>query len=257
MNEAERTALAEEVARGDQDALQRLIVVYHVALRRAVDTRIEADLRRYLEPDDVLQQAYVSAVKAVGDQRRNRKGADTPSHGHERAENQNRDRKGADSPRHERERAPAPKRAQPGTAVLQFDSPAVFYKWLEAIAICRLKDQERALRRRKRDIARVVHDRADFTTSFPDLIDRIAGSDSTPSRRIGKDEAIAAVMSCLARLTNDQREVVRLRFLEGKSVAEVAGALGKTEANIHVLCHRGLKRLRELMVSITRYLTHL
>ena len=67
---------------------------------------------------------------------------------------------------------------------------------------------------------------------------------------------MAAVLSSLARLTEDQRDVVRLRFLEGKPVAEIAIRLGKTEAAVHMLSHRGLKALRELMTSLSDYISH-
>ena len=92
-------------------------------------------------------------------------------------------------------------------------------------------------------------------TSYPDLVDRVAAADGTPSRLVSRDEAVAAIVSSLARLTADQREVMRLRFLEGKSVADVATRLGKTETAVHSLCLRALKALRKLMGSISRYLT--
>jgi RNA polymerase sigma-70 factor (ECF subfamily) len=207
MTAEELAALVKLVARGDRDALQRLIVHYHTPLRRALEARVEPSLRHHIDPDDVLQEAYVNAFNAIVE--------------------------------------------------CHFDSPAGLYKWLETIAACRLKDQERALRRQKRDVGREVRGRRETTASYPDLVHRVAGDESTPSRRIARNEAIAAVMSSLARLGDDQRRVVRMRYLEGQSVAEVAKRLGKTEAAIHMLCHRGLKSLRELMVSITRYLTRL
>ena len=107
----------------------------------------------------------------------------------------------------------------------------------------------------KRDVAREVRDAPDATASYPDLVHRLAGGESTPSHRVAREEAVAAVLSSVARLTDDQRDVVRLRFLEGRSVAEVAERLGKTEPAIHMLCHRVLKVLRERMVSISRFLT--
>ncbi len=136
-----------------------------------------------------------------------------------------------------------------------FDGPAGFYKWLEKIALNRLNDEERGVRRRKRDVHRERRDPAGARTSYPDLVGRLASPDSTPSRRLARGEAVAAVLSSLARLSDDQRETVRLRFLEGQSVADVAAHLGKSEAAVHMLCHRGLKALRGLMVTISRYLT--
>jgi len=79
----------------------------------------------------------------------------------------------------------------------------------------------------------------------------------SPSRELAKAEVSAALTSSLARLTDDQREVVRLRFLEGWAVDEVASRLDKSEAAIHMLCHRGLKDLRKVMLSMTRFLSSL
>lgn len=139
----------------------------------------------------------------------------------------------------------------------RFDGPGAFYRWLEAIALTKLKDEVRSLRRGKRDVRRIAHSWTEMTSTCPDLVYRLASPESTPSRVVAKDEAVAAVMSCLARLSDDQREVVRLRFLEGRSVGEIAQQLGKSEPAIHVLCHRGLKALRRCMVSITHFLTGL
>ena len=139
----------------------------------------------------------------------------------------------------------------------RFEGPGAFYKWLEKIALNALRDQERALKRQKRDVAREIHGSGQTSTSYPDLVQRIATSDSTPSRPVRRNEAVAAVLSSLARLTDEQREVVRLRYLEGRPVAEIATRLGKTEMAVHSVCRRGLKALRESMVSISRYLTRL
>jgi RNA polymerase sigma-70 factor (ECF subfamily) len=138
-----------------------------------------------------------------------------------------------------------------------FDGPAGFYKWLETIALDRLKDLKRDLGRKKRDIGRQLSAPPAATSSYADLVERLASPQSTPSRHLAKREACAAAVSSLARLTPDQRAVVRMRLLEGKQAAEVAAELGKSEAAVHMLLHRALKELRKLMVSITRYLSRL
>jgi RNA polymerase sigma-70 factor (ECF subfamily) len=91
--------------------------------------------------------------------------------------------------------------------------------------------------------------------SCVDLANQVVSADGTPSRTLGMDETVAAILSSLGRLTEDQREVVRLRFLEGHAVSDVAAQLNKSESAVHMLCHRGLAALRDLMVSITRYMT--
>ncbi len=204
MTEAERTRQVQRAVAGDGNALQRLIVHYHGPLYGTVDGRMDAAVRRHVDPDDVLQQAYVSAFQAI---------------------------KGC-----------------------RFDGPGGFYKWLETIALNQLKEMQRNLRRQKRDIARRQTGSPAATTSYPDLLDRLTSPGSTPSRHLARREAAAAVISSLARLTDDQRQVIRLRFLEGRPVAEVAARLGKSETAIHGLCYRGLGRLGAPLASMRQYL---
>lgn len=204
MTDDEQARQVKQAVTGDLDALQRLIVGYHPALRVAVNSKLDGASRRHVDAEDVLQEAYAAAFKDV--------------------------------------------------TGCQFTSAAAFYKWLETIALDRLRDKQRALRRKKRDIAREVQP-ATLSASAPDLLNRIASPDSTPSRKLARDEAISALLTSLARLTQDQRDVVRLRYLEHMPVAEVAAKLGKTEAAVHMLCHRGLKALRTFMVSISRYMS--
>ena len=205
MNERERAEQIELAAGGDLDALQRLIIEYHVPLRTALEGMMDAAMRRVIDPDDVLQEAYTAAFRAIS--------------GH------------------------------------HFDGPAAFYRWLERIALNELKDQQRALKRQKRDVAREVREPAQTRTSYPDLMHRLTATDSTPSRRVARGEAVAVVLSSLARLTDDQREVVSLRYLESRPVSEVAARMGKTEVAIHSLCRRALKALRQSMASTSHYLT--
>ena len=207
MNEGEKNEQVAKALGGDVDALQRLIVHYHAILRGVVATAIGGALRHRIDPDDVLQQAYISAFTSFADMR--------------------------------------------------FGSAGHFYKWLETIALNHLKDVQRSLRRQKRDVGREVSCRVLPNASAPDLMQRLAAGDTTPSRHLAREEATAAVMTCLARLGHDQREVVRLRIIQDVPVAEIAQRLGKSEVAVYALCRRGLKSLHELMVPLTQYLTNL
>ena len=51
----------------------------------------------------------------------------------------------------------------------------------------------------------------------------------------------------LAKLTEDQQQVVVLRFLEGLSLAEVACIMKRPAGAIKSLQHRAVLRLRALM----------
>ena len=59
------------------------------------------------------------------------------------------------------------------------------------------------------------------------------------------------------RLSEEYRRVVQWRFVQGLPVAQVARRLGKSEPAVHMLCHRTLKKLRELMGSPSKYLSRL
>jgi RNA polymerase sigma-70 factor, ECF subfamily len=137
----------------------------------------------------------------------------------------------------------------------RFDTPAAFYTWLETIVRNRLKEMRRYHRRDKRDIARQMASPRQANTSYANMLDRLGGSVFTPSRILAKDEACAALISSLARLTDDQRRALQMRFFEGRAVSEVAAVLGKSENAVCVLCHRALKELAHLMGSITLYMS--
>jgi len=205
MDEKERAEQVRRAVQGDGDALQRLIVHYHGVLFATIDGRMDEALRQYLEPDDILQQAYIRAFKSI--------------------------------------------------TGCTFDGAGSFYKWLERIALDRLLSASRDLRRKKRDIRRNVTGSPAGTTSYPDIFARLASPHTRPTRDLARQEASAAVISSLARLTDDQRTAVRMRFIEDKPVSEIAAELDKSEAAVYALCTRGLSALKEIMISITRFLT--
>lgn len=141
-----------------------------------------------------------------------------------------------------------------GVARCRFDGAGGFYKWLETIVLARLADLRRRLRSQKRDVRRHVPQQT-LAQSTYDLFGTVTAGDTTPSRAVVRNEAVAAVLSSLARLSEDRREVIRLRFLEGRSVAEVAERLGKSEGAVHQLCSRGLSDLRRHLEPLTARLS--
>lgn len=86
-------------------------------------------------------------------------------------------------------------------------------------------------------------------------IDHLRVNRPTPSENVLDPEAPAlssldrpmAVRDALAALPEDQREVMVLRHVVGLTPGEIASRLGRTEASIHGLQHRGRRALqREL-----------
>jgi len=134
-----------------------------------------------------------------------------------------------------------------------FENPGGFYKWLERIALDQLYNIGRNLMRDRRDIRRNLSRSPGGKTPASDPVQWLPSPLSTPSRHLAKREASAAAISSLARLTDDQRKVVQMRFLEGRPVAEIAAELGKSEGAAHMLIKRALDKLAELMGSISKY----
>lgn len=69
-----------------------------------------------------------------------------------------------------------------------------------------------------------------------------------------ESEALASVEGdelrrALAKLTDDQQEVVYLRFLQGLSIAEVAEIIGKQEGAVKALQFRALRTLARILLE--------
>lgn len=140
----------------------------------------------------------------------------------------------------------------------RFEGQAAFYAWLEAIAASQLARlcRDRATAKRGGGRARITQlMQPAGGTTYPSLLERFSSPGASPSRCLAEREASAAIVSSMARLTEEQRAVVRMRFMEGRSVDEVAARLGKSNAAVHMLCHRALKNLRVFVGSISRFLT--
>ncbi|MFO0923123.1 MAG: sigma-70 family RNA polymerase sigma factor [Pirellulales bacterium] len=72
----------------------------------------------------------------------------------------------------------------------------------------------------------------------------IPSETTSPSQRMMRDEAAARLAICLERLPETQAEAIRLRYLEGMSLKDIAQRMGKTEMAVAGLLKRGLCSLR-------------
>jgi len=64
--------------------------------------------------------------------------------------------------------------------------------------------------------------------------------------------SVETAVALLATLKPDQAEVVGLRVLAGFTVTETAVVVGKSEAAVRILCHRGLRALaRRVSVDVS------
>jgi RNA polymerase sigma-70 factor (ECF subfamily) len=129
------------------------------------------------------------------------------------------------------------------------DRPLPFYPWLRRLAWERLvKLHQRHLRAQKRSVIREGPD----VRSLPDesameLVKRLIGPGSSPSRQLLRKEMRDRVQAALAQLGERDREVLVMRYLEHLSNADIAAVLGNSEGAVRVRHLRALERLRALL----------
>ncbi len=76
---------------------------------------------------------------------------------------------------------------------------------------------------------------------------RIPSADTGPGAAADWDERVAQVMKALERLSENQREVIRLKFQQGLSYKEISDVTTLSTGNVGFLLHTGLKRLRSFL----------
>lgn len=95
----------------------------------------------------------------------------------------------------------------------------------------------------------VDHYRQDGQTSdVPiEMAERGEGAEGNPASLVERQLAVEEVQRALEALDEGQREVLRLRFLAGLSLKEVAEIMDKSVAAVKTSQHRGLKMLRVVL----------
>lgn len=104
-----------------------------------------------------------------------------------------------------------------------------FSAWLYRIAYARTMDILRQSRRR---------------VSVP-LEESMASRDLAPDEAVLERMAYCDLQNHMDVLTSEQRIVIRLRFDEDQSLAEVAQSMGRSIGSVKALQHRGLSRLAQ------------
>jgi RNA polymerase sigma-70 factor (ECF subfamily) len=129
------------------------------------------------------------------------------------------------------------------------ERPLPFYPWLRHLAWERLVKEHRAhLARGKRSVRREEPGVLRLPEeSIAELAQRLACSASSPSRQAVRAELRDRVRAALALLSEIDREVLVLRYLEQLPLREVAAVLGLGESAVKMRHVRALERLRALL----------
>lgn len=140
---------------------------------------------------------------------------------------------------------------------LESTDSQVFNGWISAIAQHKLRDLIRRRRAAKRGggQVRMTPPAANLEDSMVQLLDVIAGPGRTPSRCVGRAEAVGYMQRALADLPEHYFEAIRLVHLEGRAVADAAREMDRTERAVHGLLRRGLETLRNQLGTASDYLS--
>lgn len=134
----------------------------------------------------------------------------------------------------------------------QFDVPGRDpFKLLCQIAEQRIIDAHRHhVGAQKRSAEREVSiDRTADTGKGFGFIDLLVASMTSPSQAFSRDQKEFRLQAAISNLPEEQREALRLRYIENLSSKDVAERLGKTDGAIRVLLSRTLARLQEVLTE--------
>ena len=125
------------------------------------------------------------------------------------------------------------------------------FGWLCQIAEHRIIDAHRFhFDAQKRDAGREVSlqgPAAPSESGEAGLIHLLALSMTTPSQAFSRNVREQRMHEALASLAEDQREALRLRYIENLPSKEIAERLGRTDAAVRVLLTRSLKKLQLIL----------
>jgi len=116
---------------------------------------------------------------------------------------------------------------------------AEFIAWITALHRNKIKDEYRMAIAAKRDLNQ--------ESDLPDEIPDSAGE--TPQQRILNGESAVLLAQAMDRLPENQREVVRLRHLEGWSIQQLAVYLDSNPQAVAALIYRGVTKLKKVLGS--------
>jgi RNA polymerase sigma-70 factor (ECF subfamily) len=122
-------------------------------------------------------------------------------------------------------------------------SEAEYRAWLRTILARHLADAAR--RHGPRPAGREQSLERALEESSQRLDRWLTADESSPSQGLMRQERLLELSEAMARLPEDQRTALELRYLRGLSVVAVCRQMGRSTPSVANLLYRGLKALRE------------
>ena len=196
---------AEPVCWSDREAVAACVEAHRPRLLAFIAQRMSPGLRQRLDPDDIVQEVSLAAVRPAG--------------------------------------ATAPE-----------GLPRDPFGWLCHVAEQRIIDAHRRhFGAAKRDAAREVSIDAPRRGSTADdaggLASMLAVSMTTPSQALSRDAKEYHLRQAIEALPPEQREAIRLRYVDGLATRDIAERLGKSDVAVRVMLSRIVQKLQQLLAE--------
>lgn len=127
-----------------------------------------------------------------------------------------------------------------------YQGPDSFFRWLATVAQNRLANLQRMAAAQKRDVRREVPLAGGGSTIVPGAIDPRDLGPGPRTLSVGAEQA-GRLDAALAQLSPVDREVIALSRVQGLSLQEIAGQLGRTRNAVALLLSRALRKLKALL----------
>lgn len=79
------------------------------------------------------------------------------------------------------------------------------------------------------------------------FVNMLVASMTSPSRAFSRGQKELRLQEAIGSLPEEQREILKLRFVDGLATKEIADRVGKTDGAIRVLLTRTLSKLQEML----------
>ena len=126
-------------------------------------------------------------------------------------------------------------------------------QWLHQVARRRVVDAHRFhFDAKRRDAGRQqsIHAQNEGGSDAPGLEQLLAASMTSPSAAMSQDIRLARMQQAIGELSEEQRTVIRMRYVDGLTSKKIAESLGKTDVAIRVLLSRSMRQLEKQLEDV-------
>lgn len=135
------------------------------------------------------------------------------------------------------------------------DRPDSIDRWLTTLAQNSLLDAIKSELRLKRGGGQQFANCPERGLSFADFFGKVLFPGRTPSGEAAIVEASDAIRAGLEGLPDARREVLTMRYIDGKTCDEIAQLTDRTPSAVNALIYHGLRQLQNLMGPADRFLS--